>query len=93
MADLHLTAMEAFLQVSLIALLMTLIIGLGRALFGGSLQDRMLSIQLLGTGGVALLLLMAAMLETPALVDVALVLALLAAVAAAALTRREVDDA
>jgi multicomponent Na+:H+ antiporter subunit F len=51
----------------------------------------MLSVQLLGTGGVALLLMMAVSLGTSALVDVALVLALLAVVAAAALTRREVS--
>jgi multicomponent Na+:H+ antiporter subunit F len=52
----------------------------------------MLSVQLLGTGGVAVLLLLSPLLAIPALIDVALVLALLAAVAAAALTRREVDD-
>jgi multicomponent Na+:H+ antiporter subunit F len=61
-------------------------------MIGPSLQDRMLSVQLLGTGGVAVLLLLSPMLAIPALIDVALVLALLAAVAAAALTRREVDD-
>jgi multicomponent Na+:H+ antiporter subunit F len=66
--------------------------GLVRAMIGPSLQDRMLSVQLLGTGGVALLLLLSPLLAIPALIDVALVLALLAAVAAAALTRREIDD-
>jgi multicomponent Na+:H+ antiporter subunit F len=66
--------------------------GLVRAMVGPSLQDRMLSVQLLGTGGVALLLLLSSLLAIPALIDVALVLALLAAVAAAALTRREIDD-
>jgi multicomponent Na+:H+ antiporter subunit F len=72
-------------------LLLTLGLGLARAMIGPSLQDRMLSVQLLGTGGVATLLLLSALLAAPALIDVALVLALLAAVAAAALTRREVD--
>jgi multicomponent Na+:H+ antiporter subunit F len=75
----------------LLFLLLTLAVGLARALRGPTLEDRMLSVQLLGTGGVALLLLMAVTLHAPALFDVALVLALLAAVAAAALTRREVD--
>ena len=70
--------------------MLTLVIGLVRALRGPTLQDRMLSVQLLGTGGVAFLLLLAVLLGIPALLDVALVLALLAAVAAAALTRREV---
>ena len=73
-------------------LLLTLGMGLVRAMVGPSLQDRMLSVQLLGTGGVALLLLLSSLLAIPALIDVALVLALLAAGAAAALTRREIDD-
>jgi multicomponent Na+:H+ antiporter subunit F len=72
-----------------VLLLLSLIAGLLRALIGPGLQDRMLSIQLIGTGGVALLILLSLQLAIPFLVDVALVLALLAAVAAAALTRRE----
>ncbi len=77
---------------ALVVLLLTLGAGLLRALRGPSLADRMLAVQLLGTGGVALLLLLSALLQTPALLEVALVLALLAAVAAAALTRRELGD-
>jgi multicomponent Na+:H+ antiporter subunit F len=72
--------------------LLTLGAGLLRALRGPTLADRMLAVQLLGTGGVGLLLLLSALLNTPALLDVALVLALLAAVAAAAITRRELGD-
>ncbi len=75
---------------ALLVLLLTLAAGLVRALRGPTLQDRMLAVQLLGTGGVALLLLLAALLQSPSLLDVALVLALLAAVAVAAMTRREV---
>ncbi len=75
---------------TLLLLLLTLAAGLVRALRGPTLQDRMLAVQLLGTGGVALLLTMAVLLQSTALLDVALVLALLAAVAVAALTRREV---
>jgi multicomponent Na+:H+ antiporter subunit F len=78
---------------TVVVLLLFLAVGLVRAVLGPSLQDRMLSVQLLGTGGVAALLLLATLMEAPALIDVALVLALLAAVAAATLTRREVDDA
>lgn len=81
------------LLATVIVLLLFLAVGLVRAVLGPSLQDRMLSVQLLGTGGVAALLLLATLMEAPALIDVALVLALLAAVAAATLTRREVDDA
>ncbi len=72
------------------ALLVTLLVGLMPALRRPGLQDRILSVQLLGTGGVALLLLLAAVMKAPSLIDVALVLALLAAVAAVAVTRREV---
>ena len=74
---------------ALVILLLALAMGLVRALGGPTLQDRMLSVQLLGTGGVAFLLLMAVLLQAPALLDVSLVLALLAVVAAAAMTRRE----
>jgi multicomponent Na+:H+ antiporter subunit F len=77
---------------ALVILLLTLGAGLLRALRGPTLADRMLAVQLLGTGGVGLLLLLSALLNTPALLDVALVLALLAAVAAAAITRRELGD-
>lgn len=79
-----------WLLLALLSLLLALSIGVVRALLGPTLGDRMLSVQLLGTGGVGLLLLLSYLQELPALLDVALVLSLLAAVAAAALTRREV---
>lgn len=72
-----------------VLLLVTLVIGLERALRGPALHDRVLSVQLLSTVGVAKLLLLASFTGVSAFVDVALVLALLAAVVAAALTRRE----
>jgi multicomponent Na+:H+ antiporter subunit F len=59
-------------------------VGLVRVLRGPANADRMMAAQLLGTGGVAALLLMAAATEVAALVDVALVLALLAAFASVA---------
>ena len=86
------TTIDIVLLIALIFLIITLLAGLARSVRGPSLQDRMLSVQLLGTGGVALLLLMAGLRVAPALIDVALVLALLAVVAAAALTRRETED-
>ena len=76
------------LSASLI-LLLSLGLGLLRVYIGPSLEDRMLSAQLVGTTGVGLLLLFGFLLEMPASVDVALVLALLAGVSVAALTRRE----
>lgn len=51
---------------------------------GPANADRMMAAQLLGTGGIAALLLIAAATDVTALVDVALVLALLAAFASVA---------
>uniref|UniRef100_UPI002FDB87A6 monovalent cation/H+ antiporter complex subunit F n=1 Tax=Arsukibacterium sp. TaxID=1977258 RepID=UPI002FDB87A6 len=71
-----------------LALLMTMVLGLWRVIKGPSLLDRLLSVQLFGTTGVALCLVLAVALEQPALRDVALVLAVLAAAAPAALVQR-----
>ena len=49
--------------------------------------DHMMAAQLLGTGGVAILLLLAAATATPPIADVALLLALFAAFAAVAFVR------
>ena len=49
--------------------------------------DHMMAAQLLGTGGVAILVLLAAATETAPIVDVALLLALFAAFAAVAFVR------
>ena len=75
----------------LLALIATVALGLVRALRGPALEDRLAAILLLGSGGVGGLFLLALLLSAPALFDVALVFALLAAVAAAAMTRREVS--
>ena len=84
--------LNSLLPLAAIALLLlTLLGGLTRVLIGPTLQDRMLAVQLLGTVGVALLLLFAIVFERTAFLDVALVLALLASVSVAALTRREQD--
>lgn len=85
-----LSAESLFLPI-LLLLLLSIALGLIRALRGPTLQDRMLAVQLVGTGGVAVLLMLSALLQTPALLDVSLILALLAAVTVAALTRREVS--
>ena len=69
-------------------LLVTIVLGLVRILRGPSRVDRMLAAQLFGTTGVAVLLLLAQGLGQPALRDVALVFALLAAVTAVAFVRR-----
>ena len=63
-------------------LLLNILFGLIRVLRGPTPADRMLAAQLFGTTGVAILLLLSQALAVPAIVDVALVLALLGAVAA-----------
>lgn len=69
-------------------LLLNILIGLLRILRGPTPADRMLTAQLFGTTGVAILLLLAQGLSAPALRDVALVLALLSALAAVAFVVR-----
>ena len=59
-------------------------LGLARILRGPANADRLMAAQLLGTGGIAALLLLAAGAGVPAAVDAALTLALLAAFAAVA---------
>lgn len=69
-------------------LLLNLVAGLWRVLRGPTQADRMLAAQLFGTTTVACVLLLAQAFERPSLRDVALVLAVLAAVAAVAFVRR-----
>ena len=78
--------MKGLLASAAAFLLATLLLGLVRVFRGPSTGDRMLAAQLIGTTGVGVLLLLWPVLGIPALVDVALVLALLAAVAVGALT-------
>ena len=70
-------------------------LGLVRVLRGPSEADRIMAAQLLGTGGIATLLLLGEATGTPAALDVALILALLAAFVAVAFVtaagRPEVD--
>jgi multicomponent Na+:H+ antiporter subunit F len=60
-------------------------LGLVRILRGPSVTDRIMAAQLLGTGGIAALLLIATATGMPGAIDVALSLGLLAAFASAAL--------
>jgi multicomponent Na+:H+ antiporter subunit F len=54
-------------------------LGLVRILRGPGRADRIMAAQLLGTGGIAVLLLLTPAVRMPGMIDVALVLALLAA--------------
>jgi multicomponent Na+:H+ antiporter subunit F len=71
--------MADFLVASAGFVLVMVAVGLVRVLYGPANADRMMAAQLLGTGGIAALLLMAVARDADALVDVALILALLAA--------------
>jgi multicomponent Na+:H+ antiporter subunit F len=76
--------MAEFLLAAAGFVLLTVALGLARILLGPATVDRMMAAQLLGTGGIAVLLLLAAATQLSAAVDVALTLALVAAFASAA---------
>jgi multicomponent Na+:H+ antiporter subunit F len=66
--------------------------GLVRILRGPAPADRMMGSQLIETGGVAVLLLLAVARKTPAIVDVALIVALLGAFASVAFVESAADS-
>ncbi len=68
-------------------ILVTVALGLLRVIQGPAAADRMMAAQLLGTGGVAIAVLLSFVTATPAVIDVALLLALLAAFASVAFVR------
>jgi len=81
--------MSELLFVCLAGLMLSLLLGLIRVLRGPEAGDRMMAAQLIGTTGVGILLLLSLLFNQPALSDVALILALLAAVAAAAFSGKQ----
>jgi multicomponent Na+:H+ antiporter subunit F len=82
---------DVHLAVALV-LLATMSVGLIRVAIGPTPSDRMMAAQLLGTSGIGVLLVLTRAIAVPALVDVALVFALLAAVAVIAFTRQRAGD-
>jgi multicomponent Na+:H+ antiporter subunit F len=87
--------MNDFLLATAGFLLVNVALGLARIVRGPADADRMMSPQLLGTGGIAILLLAGDAVGAPAAVDVALILALLAAFASVAFVKsatRPVSD-
>lgn len=80
--------MTTFLTAASIIVLATIGIGFVRVLLGPGKADRLIAAQLFGTAGVAWILLFAYATGKPGLSDVALVLALLAAVSAIAFVKR-----
>lgn len=79
--------MAEFLQGASVFVLAMVALGLARILRGPNDADRMMAAQLLGTGGIAALLLLGAAAGMDAIVDVALTLALLAAFATIAFVK------
>ncbi len=78
--------MADFLLAAACAVLLLTALGLVRLLRGPGDADRMMAGQLLGTGGIAALLL-GATISDPAIIDAALTLALLAAFASVAFVK------
>ena len=76
--------MSGFFIIVTAFVLATVAVGLARILRGPADADRMMAAQLLGTGGVATLLLSGTVTGDSAVVNVALTLALLAAFASVA---------
>lgn len=76
--------MASFLVGAAGFVLATIAVGLFRIFHGQQATDCMMAAQLIGTGGVAVLLLLSVATETPPIVDVALMLSLLAAFASVA---------
>jgi multicomponent Na+:H+ antiporter subunit F len=68
-----------FLMFAAVYVLAVVALGLMRLLLGPADADRIMSAQLLGSGGIAVLVLLAVATETPSLFDVAMLFALLAA--------------
>jgi multicomponent Na+:H+ antiporter subunit F len=89
--------MTEFLTAAVGFILAMLALGLVSILRGPGDADRMMATQLIGTGGIAVLLLLGTVAGMPAAIDVALTLALLATFASIAfvkkgLSRLEADE-
>ena len=76
--------MQSLLPAAILFLCLTVVIGFFRILRGPSRADCMMGVQLLGTAGVAGLLLLSRWLRQDSLLDMALLLALLAAISSSA---------
>lgn len=75
--------MSGFLFGAALFILATVALGLYRVLRGPSGFDRMMAAQLIGSGGVAVMLLLSFAMELPPIVDAALMLAILVVFASA----------
>lgn len=80
--------MTEFLTAAVGLILAMLALGLVSILRGPTDADRMMAAQLIGTAGIAALLLLGTVTGVPATVDVALILALLATLASIAFVKK-----
>lgn len=81
--------MESFLLIAVVMLALSLVVGLVTILFRTSAADWLLAAQLIGTVGISILLVLSVLLAQPALVDAALILAMLAVLVTAVFTHRQ----
>ena len=84
--------MTELLIAALAFILAMLALGLLRVLVGPGAADRMMAVQLVGTAGIAALLLIGVVTGDPAVVDVALTLALLATFASIAFVKKGLPE-
>jgi multicomponent Na+:H+ antiporter subunit F len=85
--------MADFLLAAAAFVLFVVALGLVRLLHGPGRADRIMAVQLLGTGGTAVLLLLGQALPMAGVVDVALVLGLLAAFVSVAFVKAALQPA
>jgi len=83
-------AVSAALVVAAFVLFACILAGMWRAIAGPSVEDRLTAFVLLGAGGAALFIVLAAISGLPALRDVAIVVIGLATIVAVVFTRRSV---
>ena len=84
--------MTAFYFATALFILLTIAGGLARVFRGPGSSDRLMAAQLAGSGGVAVLLLLAAAMAQPAIIDVALMLGILAVFASVGFVNWQGDD-
>jgi multicomponent Na+:H+ antiporter subunit F len=84
--------MTAFFYAAALVILLNIAASLARVLKGPTRADRIMGAQLIGTGGVAVLVLLSLIHRQPGVLDVALLLALLAAFAAVGFVKSQSPD-
>lgn len=79
--------MSTFLLAAAASVLVTVVIGLIRVVHGPALTDRTAGVQLLSSGGMAVLILVGVAMPSPSAIDGAMVMAVLAPFAVIAIFR------